>query len=189
MAESSYSPSVRQGFNFEKDKMVTVGFINTLKIGDTQLENKLSVTNPEDVSATVEVFGVLNSMFWQGGYTDPVQFACQVTDKNKNLISGLVHNTMSNTEVEMEFTIYDYDPKAKKYFKSFHCNGTKLKGLVFKSGGELHMAIDNSESYEVAAPKNFAFTLGVMPQDEAQQIHIAVSVTDKFAKVWGVDDK
>ncbi|GMV40030.1 MAG: hypothetical protein AMXMBFR64_17460 [Myxococcales bacterium] len=186
MAVSSYNASVRQGFNFEKDSQVCVGFINSLKIGDTAMTSDLSVTDPENVTATIKVFGVVSSMFWQGGYTDPVQTACQVSNDSKNKIATLVHSTLSNTEVEIEFTVYDYDPKNKKYFKAFHCNATKLKGLVAKSGGELHMAIDNDASYEVASPKNFAFNLGVMPQDSAQQIHVAVSLTDKFAKAWGL---
>lgn len=186
MASSSYSASVRQGFNFEKDAQVTVGYVNSLKVGDTQMAADLSVTDPENVTSSVKVFGVVSSLYWEGGYTDAVQFAAQVSNDNKNKIASMVHTSMSNTEVEFEVTIYDYDPKVKKYYKAFHTNATKMKGLIKKSGGELHMAIDNDASGEVVSPKNFSFTLGVMPQDTAQQLHLAVSSTDKFAKAWGL---
>jgi hypothetical protein len=109
-----------------------------------------------------------------------------VSTDNKNVLATLVHKTLANTEVELVYTIYDYDPKQKKYYKCFHTDAQKLKGLVLKSGGELAMAIDNDASSEVVSPKNFTLTFGVMPQDVAQQIHIAVSVNDKLVKAWGV---
>ncbi len=49
------------------------------------------------------------------------------------------------------------------------------------------MSIDMDQSMEVVSPKNFNFNLGVMPQDIAMEIHLAVSVTDKFVKKWGVE--
>lgn len=186
MAETSFAPNVRQGFNFEKDSQVTVGFINSLKVGDTTLESDFNVTDPENVTASIKVFGVLNGIMWQGGYTDGVQLGAQVSNDNKNKLATLLHKTLSNTEVEIEFTVYDYDPKTKKYYQCFHCNGTKLKGLVEKSGGRLNMRIDNEASYEVVSPKNFAFDVSVMPDETEQQIHLAVSTTDKFAKAWGL---
>jgi hypothetical protein len=185
-AESAYSCSVRQGFNFEKDAQAIVGFVNSVKIGTKELAADLDVTNPEDISAApIKVVGVLSSIYWEGGYADPVQLSAQVKTDNKNDLVTLVHSTLSNTEVELELTVYDYDSKEKRYFKAFHCNETSLKGLVHKSGGELSISIDTDEGMKVASPKNFAFTLGVMPQDEAQKIHLAVSVSDKFEKDWG----
>jgi len=185
-AESSYSPSVRHGFNFEKDAQISVGFINYLKIADQELASDLTLTDPENVANTIKVFGVVSSIYWGGGYADPVQFSAQVTTDNKNVLATLIHKALSNTEIEFSFTIYDYDPKAKKYFQCFNTNAVKLKGLVLKSGGELAMAIDNNASGEVTSPKNYTFTLGVMPQDLDQQIFIAVSETGKFVKKWGV---
>ena len=40
---------------------------------------------------------------------------------------------------------------------------------------------------EVVSPKNYNFSLGVMPQDKNMEIHIAVSTSDKFVKKWGVE--
>ena len=48
------------------------------------------------------------------------------------------------------------------------------------------MTIDPDQSMEVAHPINFKFTLGVMPVDLAQSLHLATSVIDKFVKQWGV---
>jgi len=186
MAESSYSCDVRQGFNFEKDAQVCIGHINYLKVADKELKSDISVTDPEDITKTIKVFGVGSSIYWKGGYADPVEFSCQVSVDNKNTIATLLHKSMSNTEVEVQFTIYDYDPKQKKYYQCFHSNAVKLKCLVLKQGGELAMALDMDQSTEVTSPKNHRFTLGAMPQDIQQEIHLAVSVSDKFVKQFGI---
>jgi hypothetical protein len=93
---------------------------------------------------------------------------------------------MSDTAVEFSYTIYDYDPDEKKYYQAFHTDGEVLKGLVEKSGGELSISIDSSQSDEVVSPKNFAFSLGVMPEDIKQSTHMAMSVSDKLVKEWGI---
>jgi len=189
MAESSYSCNVTQGFNFEKDAQTIIGHINYLKVGDKEMKADLSVTNPEDITKEVKIFGVASSIYWKGGYADPVQFSCQVSVDNKNSIATLLHKSMSNTEVEVQFTIFDYDPKQKKYYQCFHSNAVKLKCLVLKSGGELAIALDMDQSTEVVSPKNHRFSLGAMPQDIKQEIHLAVSVSDKFVKQFGIEVK
>jgi hypothetical protein len=186
MAESSYSCSVTQGFNFEKDAQQIVGHINYLKIGDQEIKADINVTNPEDIAKTVKVVGVASDIFWAGGYADPIQFSCQVATENKNLISTLVHKTMANTEALLTFTIYDYDPMAKKFFKCFHTNDEKLNCLINKAGGELEMEMATDESMEIVSPKNFQLNLGVMPQAEEMSLHVSVSVDGKFAKKFGV---
>ena len=187
MAESTYSTSLRQGFNFEKDSQELVGHITSLKIGDKEFKSDFSVTDPEDVTKAVKVFGVMTQIYWAGGYADPVELACNISTDNKNVVATLLHKSMSNTEVELGFTVYDYDPQQKKYFKCFHTNDVKLKCLVYKRGGELAMNLDMDQGMEVVSPKNYAFHLGAMPQDENQEIHLAVSVSDKFVKQFGIE--
>lgn len=187
MADLSYSCDVRQGFNFEKDSQNMVGHINSLKIGDTELASDLAVTDPEAVSGDpVKVFGIAQSIFWQGGYSDPVQLTCQISTENKKTLATMVHQTLSNTTVGLSFTVYDYDPDEKKYYKCFHTDGQVLECLVQKSGGELIMSLDMDQAQEVVSPKNYTFQLGAMPEDKEQAIHVAVSVSDKFVKKFGI---
>jgi hypothetical protein len=93
---------------------------------------------------------------------------------------------MSDTTAQFDFTIYDYDPDEKKYYKAFHTNAVLLKGLVEKAGGRLSIEIDSQQSEEVISPKNFTLNLGIMPEDLKQETHMAMSVTDKLVKEWGV---
>jgi hypothetical protein len=187
-AESFYQCSVNQGFNFEEDQQDFVGHINNISIGGSDLESDLSVTDPEDVGNKVKVFGVVSNISWRGGYADPILFNSYVSTENKNTIATLLHSDLSNTEVKLEFTVYSFDPNEKKYYKAFHSDGARLAGLVNKSRVyELDMYIDMDQSTEVMSPRNYLFVIGIIPEDyDSQEIHLAVSPSDKFVKQWGV---
>jgi hypothetical protein len=187
MAEFSYGCSVTQGFNFEPDNQDTVGFVNSCKIGETELSSTIEVKDPEDPANKLTVFGVLNSIYWEGRPTDPVQIHVHINTENKNLIAQMVHGTWTNTNVEIAFTVYDYDPDENKYYKCLHTNEEALLCLVFKAGSELQIGIDGDQAQEVMSPKNFVFSLGFAPQDnEEQQIHYAVSLMNKDVKPFGI---
>lgn len=185
-AETNLTASVSQGFNFQKDAQDIIGHINYLKIGDTEMAADLNVTDPMKIANYVKVFGVASGIYWKGGYADPVQFSAQVSVDNKNKLATLLHKIMANTEVEVQFTFYDWDPKTKSYYQAFHTNAVKVKGLVLKQGSALAMNLDMNQSMEVVSPKNHTFTLGVMPQDTDMELHLAVSSSAKFTKKWGV---
>jgi hypothetical protein len=186
LAEHAYNCDVGQGFNFQKDSQALVCHIDYLKIGGIELRSDLSVTNPTDPRNPKKVFGVGQTMYWHGGYADPIQFVAQVSDGNKRALATLLHQALSNTEVELAFTVYDYDPEQKKYYPAFHTDGQRLKGLVQKRGGELVISLDPDQGQEVVIPRNYSFTLSAMPQDEAQEIHVAVSESDGFTKRFGI---
>ena len=187
MAETSFSCDVSQGFNFKKDAQDIVGHISKLKIGEKDMDVDLAVTNPEDLSGDkIKVVGVVSDIYWEGGFAEPIQFSCQVSNANKKTLAILTNSEMSNTTVEFAFEVYDYDPEEKKYFKAFHTDGAAIKGLVEKSGGSLSIAISTDQSMEVMSPNNFTLSLGVMPEDTEQETHLAFSVSDKLVKRWGV---
>lgn len=185
-AETSLAASVSQGFNFQKDAQDNIGHINYLKIGDTEMDSDLNVTDPMNIRNYVKVFGVASSIYWKGGYAEPIQFSAQVSVPNKNKLATLQHKSMANTEVEVQFTFYSWDPRSKSYYQAFHTNAVKVKGLVLKRGGSLAMNIAMDQSSEVVSPKNHTFTLGVMPQDTNMELYLAFSSSDKLVKKWGV---
>lgn len=186
--ELSYQCDVTQGFNFDKTMQSIVGHINSMKIGDTELDVDLAVTDPTDITGDkIKVVAVMSGIDWQGGFAQPLHISAQIGNKNQKSVTLLQHADLSNTAVEFKFTTYAYDPDAKKYYKCFHANDTVLKGLVEKDGGGgLSLSIDPDQSTEVMSPLNFYFDIGIMPEDTEQEIHVAVSDTDKFVKNWGV---
>jgi hypothetical protein len=188
MATTSFNCSVGQGFNFEKDSQNVVGHLTSLKIGSKEFAKDIEVMDPTAIKddTKVKVVGVISGIFWNGGYADPLSVNCQVSTVNKQDAVVLQHSDLSDTAVEYDYVIYDYDPVAKVYFKAFHNNETTLKGLVEKSGGSLSLGIEMDQGMEVVSPKNFGFYIGIMPQEEAQVVHYGVSNTGKFTKAWGV---
>ncbi len=187
MAVLSYNCDVSQGFNWQKDVQPVVGHLNSLKIGDQDLKEDFKLTDPESVADRLDVVGVLASIYWGGGYADPIQMCAQISTTNKKAVTLLTQMELSSTTTEFEFTIYSYDQEEKKYFKTFHCDGTELKGLISKSGSGLYLEILQDQDDEVVSPANYTLNIGIMPaEQDAQAVHNAVDVSSKFVKEWGV---
>lgn len=188
MAVLSYNCDVSQGFNFSNDVQTRVGHIISCSIGDEDLESDMKVQDPENSGEKVSVFGVVSAIYWNGGYADPIQFSCQVSNPNKVKLAQLMHaSTLGNTGVKFKFNIYDYDPDAKVYYKCFHTDDNDLDGLIQKTGGQLSIAIDTDQNMEVVSPKNFTFSLGVMPEDKEQDVTHAYSSDSPVTIQWGVE--
>lgn len=182
----SFSCSVIQGFNFDQESQELVGFINYLKIGDTELPQDFIVTDPVNIQHKINVFGVISGIFWRGEYSDPVIFTAQVSNPSKNTLSTMLHKTIISRNVEFSFTVYEYDPVDKTYFEVLHSNSIILKGEILQQNAELALNVFTDQSNEVVSPKNYTLNMAVEPQDVTQQIYLAISNDDKSVKPWGV---
>jgi len=192
MAEVSFSCDVNQAFNFEMDKQVHVGHLETLTIGETVLEADLTVSDAEAPEGDPKtVTGVLSNVFWNGGFADPIQINAQVSIKNKATVSTMLHmKQMQNVDITISYTVYNYDPVAKLYFQCLRGGvDAELNGLIDKSGGQLRISISDQESYDVTSPKLFALSLSVLPDEGVaeQAIHFAVGSKDNIVKPWGIN--
>jgi len=177
---------VYQGYNYKKDKNTTVGFLISIKIGDTEITADQACKSPIDGTTELKCVAVLNNILWNTGVTDAVYIGGQVSTANKQKIATLTYNEMTKIDVEYKFNIYDYDPLTKKYFLSLTSDSTALKGILEKVGGDLNLAVADDASREVQSPENYAFQVGIKPQPTAQTIHVATSDTNKFVKAWGL---
>ena len=123
MAITNFNCDVSQGFNFQKDSQCLVGHITQLKIGEKKYTADLTVQDPTkigDDAGKVPVVGVLSNIYWQGGHADPITFNCRVSTGNKKESIILQHTSLSKTDVEFSFVIYEYDADSIEYFKSRH---------------------------------------------------------------------
>lgn len=183
----NFDGSMYQGFNFKKDTQDPVGYLINLKIGTQDLAQSFTdLVDPEDFSKKVKGVGVVTSCNWGGGLAEPINLTFQVHTKNQQALMVLVNSDLSNTEVEIAFDLYTYDNVKKKYFKCFHTDGKKVKGMVFKSGGQLALNVSQYPDGSVPNPENFASAIGVMPAEDAQTLQWAASVDAKKALPWGV---
>lgn len=187
MASVDYYCSIRQGYNFERDQQVTVGHLLKMKVAGKDLAVDTTLTGPDTLKNDVKVVGVMSGISWGGGYADPIYINCNISTSNQSTILVLKHTSLVETEVEFHFCIFQFDPIKKKYYKCLHDNGTTMKGLILKRGSDLVMDVAEKNDPTVMSPLNYNFSIAVMPSEEdAQTIHMAVSETDKFTKVWGV---
>jgi len=177
---------VYQGYNFKKDKQSTVGFLLSIKIGDTTLTADQTCKDPTAPTTDVKCVAVLNHFLWETGVTDAIYFSGQVTVTNKQSVSLLTYTDLSKVEAVFQFSVYEYDPAAKVYYLSCHSNSTDMKGIIEKNGSELNLSVADDPSTEVQSPLNFAFQVGIKPQPSAQNINLATSQSGKIVKSWGL---
>jgi len=181
---------VYQGFNFKKDKQTPVGFITSITVGGIALtadqETIYDPEQPDKVLAT-KCVGVLSSYLWETGATDALYLSAQISTTNKQSIATMLLGTFSNIEVVMKYVIYEYDPIAKKYFKSNFVDAD-LNGILEKNGDRLNIAVADNESREVQSPKNFTFQIGVKPKTIEQSINVAAASSKNIVKKWGVTE-
>jgi hypothetical protein len=186
----SRSLNVSQGFNFSKTEQAPVGFVTKLKLGDVELKpDQASIKDPEQPGQNIgnKVVGVLSHYLWETRTTDSMYLSLQISEDNKNELSAKLLSDWTNMEVVFSYVIYEYDPKAKKYFKSNWCE-PELKGILEKNGHALNLTVANEPSTEVQSPENFALQVGIKPQTEEQMVHLATAHTKNLSKVWGIQN-
>ena len=180
--------NVYQGYNYKKDQQDTVGFITKLKIGDKVLATDQVCKDPMNPTVDLKVVAVLGGGQWNTGITDPVQFTGQLSIDNKQEVALLALTDLVKIDVLFQFAIYEFDPKAQKYFQCFTSVTTDLKGLLEKSpgSGDLNLMVSNEADDEVQSPKNYTFRIGIAPQPVAQSITLATGDGKPIAKAWGL---
>jgi hypothetical protein len=178
---------VEQGYDFKKDVQTPIGYITSLKIGDTTLKADQTVKDPLSPETDLPVVAVLSGATWDLGVTDPLYFTGQVSVYNKQQIKLLVIKDLSKVDVTFKVAVYEYDPIEKKYFKCLlGTDDADLNGLLEKRGGELNLSVAEDASKDVPSPQNFSFQTGINPQPSAQVVTVATSFSDKVVKSWGM---
>src|SRR6478609_1617217 len=186
MAEFNKSCDIFQGYNFKKDVQTPVGFITKIKIGDVELKADQTIKNPMSPEDNLSVVAVLSSASWGLGPTDAVYFSGQVSVNAKQACMELIYRSLTKVEVIFQFSVYDYDPVAKKYFQCLQCNATDMKGILEKNGDDLTLGVGDYASTEVQSPENYSFFIGVKAQPNAQSLTVASADQKNVVKAWGI---
>ena len=186
MAEFSKNCDIFQGYNYKKDVQTPVGYITKIKIGDVELKADQTVKDPLSPENDLKVVAVLSGAMWGLGPTDAVYLSGQVSVGSKQSCVELVYRSLTKVEVVFQFCVYDYDPVAKKYFKCLQCSDTDLKGILEKNGQDLNLGVSDDKSTEVQSPENYAFSVGIKAQPEAQTMTVAAGDQKNVVKNWGI---
>jgi hypothetical protein len=184
MAQYSCDCNVKQAFAYEHDQQVPMGHVISLSIGGTALSADLSSKSPLDDS-DVKCVGVVRKVSWDGGYTDPVDITFMISTANKQALQGLLHSSLKSTVIACQYDVYDFDPIAAAYYKSFSSNDTALNGLIKKDGGKLSLELNKEADGDVPSPMNYETHLVFNPKPEQQGIMIATASQQNIVKRWG----
>lgn len=187
MAEFYKNCDVYQGYNYRKDKQTSVGFVTSLKVGDIELQVDQACKDPTAPETELKAVMVLSASMWGLGVTDAVYISGQVSVFNKQKLMGLLYKDLTKVDVEFKFSVYEYDPVEKKYYKCMlPSDDAVLKGILEKNGSDLNLSVSDDASREVQSPENYAVQIGIKPQPSAQTITVATSFSDKVVKSWGL---
>lgn len=186
MPEYRRDLDIYQGYNFKKDKQTPVGFITGLRIAGQGFTADQRCKDPTNPGVDLAVVAVLSGVLWETGVTDSVYLSGQISVVNRQSVAMLVINNLTNIDVVFQYSVYDYDPVAKKYFLAFHSNRTDMKGLLEKRGDDLNLSVADDASTEVQSPENYAFQIGIKPQPLAQVLVIATGSQKTITKAWGL---
>lgn len=178
---------VYQGYNYKKDVQTPVGFITELKIGDVTLTADQTAKDPMAPETDFPVVAILSGAMWELGVTDALYYTGQISIYNKQQVQLMVYKDLTKVDVTYKFSVYEYDPLEKKYFKCLlPTDDAALNGILEKNGADLNLSCADDPSPEIQSPENYAFQIGIKPQPSAQTITVAVSFSDKVVKAWGM---
>jgi|GEM_PF-1073310 len=185
----NYTLDVSQGFHFDTNSQSPAGFITSMTIGSTNLSADLSVKNPTNASATIQVVAVLESESWAAGTTDPVLLSGRVSTANKqrlaNTTNRLIQINQTAPPVQINFQIFDYDPTAQKFYEAMEpVNNAVLNGFANLNGAANDLGINGAAATDVTSPQNFGFQIGIKPTLSSQALVHATSTTTTVVKSW-----
>ena len=184
-AELKYDCSAGNGFNFDQAVQKPVGFVTEIKIDGKTLQPDLEIKIPEDPSQKRKVVGIIESINWKGGKSDPIQMSFFVSEANQGVLSP-ISSKIKDPTIGFSFTAIDFDQKAKKFFKAFHTDAKTFHGQLVKTGTGFEFKVEAEANKEVADPKNFKVSLGVVPTPIAQELHIGSDIEKKSVSPWSL---
>ena len=197
MKKQSFRCDVYEAWNFTVNSQKLIGHITKLKIGGTEVKKCIEIADPTKATNTkkgitsVKVVAIISAIRWDGGYTDPITFTCQITADNYKKIAPILFKKDIKTNVDFGFCVYDYDHDnaTPGYFKRFFTE-TDLKGLIEKNNGELEFGIEDQVSTIVPSPRNWELYLSIMPvDDKTMTVTAAPAKGANMVGGWGIKSK
>lgn len=186
MPEISRRLSVEQGFDFNKDVQAPLGFITAMKIGTKALHANLNCKKATNPKQGLKAVAVLTHVHWNYNLTGPIYFDGRIGVLNRIEVADLVADGLANIQCEFKFVVFDYDPLKGKYFETFHSNNKAMKAVIELNREDLNIAVGVEPEPEPQSPDNYHFQIGLVPQPQAQSLHLATSHGKNKARAWGL---
>ena len=158
--------------------LLSMSFTNSGK--DFVVDRKLC--NPEAPDDLVPTMGVFDEIQWLGS-VNPIRANIRTSEENSSLLQEALSSLTGGAEVEMNWAIYVYSHKAKKYFKHFSSDEKKIK-FTITPGFQIAPPTLNKD---IAHPLNYSFPISLTPKSEGeeQEVQIAYSIDSPFTRRIG----
>ncbi|GLS25039.1 hypothetical protein [Marinibactrum halimedae] len=201
MAAEVHNLNVRQGFNAAKDDQSPYGHLTRMTVGRKQLQQNIEVPDfcaldagagKDSVEKVSKTVGILESIYYSGGYADPIQISFYTSYENRTILDLLRKRDMECTDVDFDIFCSRYDPVVGKYFKAMHTAEQLNKGEIKKvyngASDSAELAIDVAQDATdiIQTPELFRVCIEISPKPTSQKFHLAVSESAKYVKPWGV---
>ena len=177
------SPS--QAINFQRDRQDSFGYLLVFKVGDgsSDIQTDLAISNP--VFGDGNVVGLLSSFAWDGGHGDPIAIQSYISVGNAQKIALLLHQQLTDTNLEFAVVIYNYDAETGEYFVALS-SPLHLKGLIERDGQNL-LLHTGPGTPDIQSPLTRSLVFSALPGGTvAQDINYATSDQIKVVKQWGI---
>ena len=140
---------------------------------------------------TAKVAGVVESLAWGGGPTDPIQIACYLSQQNASKLRAVQVAPLRTTVVSaVGWWVADYDPGTRQWFEqAFPVTPAKPAAALSRTGStDSGLAVDLSprvvkDGIDVNV---YRVTIAVAPSaGHPSLLQFATSATRKVVKQWG----
>jgi hypothetical protein len=184
-----FACDVKQEMNWVKGINTVVGYVNSISIAGKKLPaNMTNLWDPIKNTNTLSAVGVMEYAGWDGGSTEPVRLSFAVKNDNQIALLNLLANGLSDTEVSIEFTVYNFDQSASPpvYYQTCWTNEAAMTGIIAKEGSILALEVERERRPDIVSPNLFNCHLAFAPTPgKAQKIYLANSSTAKYVSVFG----
>lgn len=180
-----------QGFHYSSEVTTSFGYVTFLQIGrgaSAELQPDIAVR--PGGQAYPAVVGVLKSVHWAGGRTDPLLLTLDVSAIGEQHLR-MMQAHLTDTSVQLAFAVYAFDPGQHGWYTALSSpTGAALAGLLTASEprGPL-LTIDQAPDQAVGSPKSFAVELQVTPATTAQALTLCEGTAQCTSRPWGLSVK
>ncbi|MCE5318042.1 MAG: hypothetical protein LLG04_11885 [Parachlamydia sp.] len=160
-----------------------LGHVMTLASEKQTCDKNLDkILDPADGSGAIAIIGPIQDFDWNHVAKDPITLSGLTDQTNNGKLLRCIGMTNSSLHFKIQFTVYRYDLKAKKWIK-FYDVESPLEATLTPSGTR-YVSPNPVQGFE--NPKLFPYTLTFSP-DKVGEIVYAPLDGDKEILKWGTN--
>jgi hypothetical protein len=173
----------KEAYNFNANNEMRVGYLQKLSFPSVniELEPDEYVIDPENPQNRFKTVGIIERIRWTGSSDEPVEITARLSPANTALLREALTSLTDRADLEAEWVVYDFDHKAKKYYKRFHTDNKTIKAVI---PDDMRVYVSENPCNYVTKPANCLFELYLVPDTRfvGQQLSFAYRTEKQFKR-------